>query len=384
LKSKEDLQVVKKGMVIYMKLIHHYILNKASGIKHRRNNLFRLIHYILNIIIVCLISFSGCTILNSDKTVDTKNPSYISKSGFLLNTQITIQIYDKQEEELLSDCFDLIAKYEAIYSRTDEESELYALNHGTAPHNGLTYQISKEMADLITYGLYYSTLSKGAFDITIAPITSLWNFTQFTPVIPSEDEIREALTHVNYKNLQVNGNQLTYASEGIQMDFGAIAKGYIADQVKKYLIKQGVKSALINLGGNLVCVGSKPDKSPFKVGIQKPFSDRNETIATIDIIDLSVVSSGIYERFFTLDDIIYHHILNPDNGFPYENELVSITIISKTSVEGDGLSTSCFALGLKKGMELINGLKDTYAVFITKDYQVHYSKNFLEVFSVTE
>jgi thiamine biosynthesis lipoprotein len=316
--------------------------------------------------------------------VDTTNPAYISKSGFLLNTQITIQIYDKKEEKILSGCFDLIAKYEVIYNRTDEDSELYALNHRTAPHNGLTYQISEEMADLITFGLYYCTLSKGAFDITIAPITSLWNFTQFTPVIPSEDEIREALTHVNYKNLQVNGNQLTYANEGIQMDFGAIAKGYIADQVKKYLIKQGVKSALINLGGNLVCVGSKPDGSPFKVGIQKPFSDRNETIATIDITDLSVVSSGIYERFFTIDDVIYHHILNPDTGFPYENELISITIISKASVDGDGLSTTCFALGLKKGMELINRLTDTYAVFITKDYQVHYSKDFLEVFSVTE
>jgi thiamine biosynthesis lipoprotein len=176
--------------------------------------------------------------------------------------------------------------------------------------------------------------------------------------------------------VQLSGREITYAKEGIGIDLGAIAKGYIADRVKEYLIKNGVKSALINLGGNLLCIGSKPDNIPFQIGIQKPYADRNETIATMEISDLSVVSSGVYERFFELDGKFYHHILNPKTGYPYDNGLISVTIISEKSVDGDGLSTSCFALGLDKGLQLIDRLPNTYAVFITKDYKLHYSSDF--------
>ena len=318
---------------------------------------------------------TGCS-SNSNGTNSTGKTPFITKSSFLLNTVIKIDIYDKQDEKILDDCFDLIANYETIFSRTSETSELYAINHNTAPHNGLTYTISDEMSDIMKYGLYYSELSGGAFDISVAPITTLWDFLSETPVVPSEEALGSALPFVNYKFITLNNNEMTFSKLGVGIDLGGIAKGYIADRVKDLLISEGVNSAIINLGGNVLCVGTKPDGTPFKIGIQKPFADRNETIAAMEINGLSVVSSGVYERFFKINDVLYHHILNPKTGYPYDNNLVSVTIISPASVDGDGLSTSCFALGLDKGLELIGSLKDTYAIFITKDYEIYYSKGF--------
>ncbi len=201
--------------------------------------------------------------------------------------------------------------------------------------------------------------------------------------VPSDEDIQTALSLINYENIKVDGNKLTFAKEGMGLDLGAIAKGYIADKMKEFLVSKGVKSATINLGGNVLCIGKKPDNTPFRIGIQKPFADRSETITVLDIEDKSVVSSGIYERYFEKDGTFYHHILNPDTGYPYNNHLVSVTIISDQSVDGDGLSTSCFALGLEKGLELINSLPDVHAVFITDDYQLYYSDNFQKELKIT-
>lgn len=309
----------------------------------------------------------------------SQSQDYLSKSDFLLNTVVSISLYDKQEEALIDGSFDLIEKYEAIFSRTMETSELYKLNHGTAPRvagKPLTFSLSLELSDILRYALTYSKLSDGSFDLTIAPVTSLWDFHALEPALPEESNLKQALALVNYKNIQLSENEISFAKEGIEIDFGAIAKGYIADRVKEYLMNNGVKSAIINLGGNLLCIGNKPDQTPFLIGIQKPYADRNETIATMEISDRSVVSSGVYERFFKLDGRLYHHIMNPKTGYPYDNGLISVTIISPKSVDGDGLSTSCFALGLEKGMQLVESLPDTYAVFITEDYELHYTSGF--------
>ena len=184
------------------------------------------------------------------------------------------------------------------------------------------------------------------------------------------------------KVCQVDGCTVTLTDPEAAIDLGGIAKGYIADRIKDYLVSQGVKSAIIDLGGNILCVGKRPDGEPFRIGIQRPFADRSETAAIVEIDGKSVVSSGIYERYFEKDGVLYHHILNPDTGYPYDNGLVSVTIISDESVDGDGLSTSCFALGLEKGMELIDSLPDVYAVFITEDGQLHFSEGFEDAFTV--
>ena len=163
------------------------------------------------------------------------------------------------------------------------------------------------------------------------------------------------------------------------IELGAIAKGFIADKLKEHLKENGVTSGTVNLGGNVLCIGKKTDGSPFRIGIQHPFENRNEVITAIKAEDISVVSSGVYERYFMQDGKMYHHILDPSTGYPYNNGLVAITVISGKSVDGDALSTTCFAMGLEKGMEFANSLDSVYALFITEEGKLHDSEGFKEM-----
>ena len=290
----------------------------------------------------------------------------------MLNTFVTVTLYDTDDQEILDGCFDLCAEYENLLSRTKETSEIYRLNHRAEGERSL--QVSEKTAQVIAKGLEYSRLSDGAFDITIEPLSSLWDFTAENPQVPPEEAIREARERVNYRNVSVEGNVVTFADDVTTIDLGAIAKGFIADEIKAYLIEEGVRSAIINLGGNVLCVGARPDETPFRIGIQRPFAERNEVAGALDIEDMSVVSSGVYERHFIQDGVNYHHLLNPRTGYPYENGLVQVTIISRDSVDGDGLSTTCFALGIEEGSELLESLEDTYGIFMTEDGETYYTE----------
>ena len=309
-----------------------------------------------------------------------RNIEPISKSGFMLNTFVTVTIYDKDDPKILEGCLELCRSYENIFSKTLKGSEVYKLNHRSSDQQTVT--VSDDVKALISEAQIYSERSNGGFDVTIEPLSSLWNFTAESPVIPSENDIKEAVLKVNYKNLKLEGNDLTFLSPDTTIDFGGVAKGYIADRLKDYLLEQGVKSAIINLGGNVLCVGEKPDGTPFKIGLQKPFADRSETIETLNIKDMSVVSSGVYERHFIKDGVNYHHLLNPRDGYPFQNGLISVTILSDISADGDGMTTACFSLGLDEGLKLVNSLDGIYGIFITDDYEVYYSdgaEKFLEV-----
>ena len=341
-------------------------------------------------LILCSAVLSGCsaqTKSGENTAADSREP--ISATEIKLNTVVTVTIYDSQDSDLLTKCMNLCDKYEKVFSRTSADSELYKLNHRKlTPVEGTedTYQVSDDLAELISEGLDYSELSKGAFDIAIEPLTSLWDFTAEDPQVPEDSLIQAALPKCDYHNISVDKdkNEITLKTDDTTIELGAIAKGYIADRLKDYLISQNVKSAIINLGGNVLCIGGKPDNSAFKIGIQKPFADRSETIAVMDIRDKSVVSSGIYERCFEQDGILYHHLLNPKTGYPYDNGLIAVTIISDKSVDGDALSTTCFALGLEDGMKLAESLDDVQAFFVTSDYEIHYTKDFRKKIKVTE
>lgn len=334
-------------------------------------------------------AFSGCSLkANTAENSDAGSQEPVSATAIKLNTAVTVTIYDSQDRELLTECMNLCDKYEKIFSRTASDSELYQLNHRElTPVAGTedTFQVSNPLAELIRKGLYYSELSEGAFDIAIEPLTSLWDFTAEDPQVPEDRLIQKALTKCDYHNVSVSdNNEVILKTEDTAIELGAIAKGYIADRLKDYLISQGVKSAIINLGGNVLCIGGKPDDSSFKIGIQKPFADRSETIAVMDIKDKSVVSSGVYERCFEQDGTLYHHLLNPRTGYPYDNGLIAVTIISDESVDGDALSTTCFALGLEDGMKLAESLDNVQAFFVTSDYEIHYTKDFQKKITVTE
>ena len=186
--------------------------------------------------------------------------------------------------------------------------------------------------------------------------------------------IQQHLHDVSYKNIILENHKIRFLNTETMIDLGAIAKGYIADQIKNYLLKENVKSALINLGGNILCVGKKQER-PFIIGVTNP-QQTSDSLFSLKINDLSVVTSGTYQRFFEIDSKRYHHILNPKTGYSYENGLSSVTIISKKSIQGDALSTVCFSLGKEKGLELLNSLEGVSGCFIDENNQVSYSKAF--------
>ena len=302
----------------------------------------------------------------------------VSKSSFKLDTIVTITFYDGSDISLIDECFKLCDYYEGMFSRTIPTSEVSKLN------SAKTITASEEMLELLTLSLKYCELSKGIFDISIAPVSSLWDFSAASPSLPGNNMLEEAVSHVNYKNIIISDNTVTLADADMAIDLGASAKGFIADRIKSFLVENGVTSAIINLGGNVLLIGGKPDGNPFNIGIQKPFYSYSETAAIMQLTDVSVVSSGIYERCFTINNTLYHHLLDTKTGYPASNGLTSVTIISDSSAEGDLLSTTAFLMGLEDGMALIDSLENIYAVFITEDGTLHYSEGLLDKINVTD
>ena len=307
--------------------------------------------------------------------------SPISKTGLYFDTVITITIYDKEKEACLDECMRLAQKYENIFSPTLKGSDIWNINHS----NGQPVPVSDETIYLIETALSYCELTDGAIDLTINTVSELWDFhgTKTTSStnspkdsisrVPEKASIAEALSHVDYHNLIIEGNTVTLTDPNASISLGFIAKGYIADKMKEYLVSQKVESAIINLGGNLLAVGSKPDNSPFQFGIQKPFDEQGALITKVSVSDISAVSSGVYERYFYENDVLYPHILNPKSGYPVQSELLGVTILSDSSTTGDALSTTCLVLGLEDGMLLIESLDGIEAIFITDDYSLHYT-----------
>lgn len=287
--------------------------------------------------------------------------------GFALDTIITVTAYGDAEPDVLQGCLELCRDYELIFSRTNENSELYRLN---AAGGGT---VSEPMREVLEAALACCARTGGRFDITLGGVSALYGFSSEHPSAPSAAELAEAMTHVGYEKLTLEGNELTVADPDTVIDLGAIAKGYIADRMKDYLLENGVEHALLSLGGNIVCVGGKPDGSSFRVGVQYPEAGSRETVAVLALTEGSVVTSGVYERAFTQDGVTYHHLLDPATGRPIENGLLSVTIIADQSMDADALSTAVFALGLEEGMALLDSLDGVYGILVTEDLALHCS-----------
>lgn len=296
----------------------------------------------------------------------------LTYTGTALDTVISIQIYDSSDEELIEQCKKICETYEAKLSRTIETSEITQINNAS----GAPVEVSPETIRVIEKGIYYGDLSNGAFDITIGSVTSLWDFKSEEPLPPSPEAIAEALNHVNYNAIVIQDNTVRLMDPYAKIDLGAIAKGFIADQIKNYLEEEGVKHALINLGGNVLAIGNKLDGSEFNIGIQTPFDMEAGPISSVKIDDKSIVTSGTYQRYFEYENTLYHHIIDPTTGYPCNNGLRSVTIITDSSLTADALSTTCFVLGPTEGMKLINQLENVDALFIDDNNTISYSRNF--------
>ncbi len=328
------------------------------------------------LVFVLACSLAGCS---SSYRQSDENGDYLNGTATYFDTYVNISMYEGGSDTLMDAVFNICRECNERLSRTSSDSEIYKLNDDSVSGEGplKDHKVSVETAELIAKGLEYGELSDGAFDISIGAVSKLWDFKANEPALPDASLLAQKLELVDFKSVSVDGTKVSLGKKGMELDLGGIAKGYVADRIRDYLVSNGVTSALISLGGNILCVGSKRGV-PFKIGIQKPFAEYSETVAVMEIEDKSVVSSGVYERSFEKDGVLYHHILDPKTGYPTDNGVIAVTVVGESSAECDALSTALSVKGLDEGMKLIDSIDGYFAVFITDDYELHYSKGFAE------
>jgi len=296
-----------------------------------------------------------------------------TKDYFALDTYISIRINAPEKQSgyisaILEECEHTTRTLEAMLSHTVEDSDISKINRIAG--SGAFTAINKETAEIISIAKEINTLSGGAFDITVAPLVDLWDIKSENPTVPDFSAISAAtaLADSNSVTLDTQNSLCRLEKSGQKILLGAIAKGYIADRLTDIILGAGIESAIINLGGNTVAIGNKPDGSDWTVGIQHP-DKNNKLLGRLSVSDKSVVTSGDYERYFIKDNKRYHHIINPHTGYPAESGLRSVTIVSDYSTIADALSTACFILGKDKSRPLLEQYNCS-AIFCDTDMNI--------------
>jgi thiamine biosynthesis lipoprotein len=314
-------------------------------------------------ILLFLVLFTSCS-----KSEDQPQ----SQSFIMLGTVCRITIYDKPTEEAFSAAFSRIREIEQKMSLHSETSEIAKINAASGRE---AVQVSEETFRVIDKALQIAHLSEGAFDITIGPLVKAWGIGGDDARRPSDEELALLLPLIDYTMVELDHQARTVylPKTGMALDLGGIAKGYAADEAARVLRSFGIERGIINLGGNVLTMGTKQDGSLWRIGIQDPESSRGEYAMIVQLDDTSLVTSGPYERFLLLDGEFYHHILDTKTGLPIDSDFTSVSIITKNSMLADALSTSVYALGLDKGMKLLNELDEVEGLFFTEAKQVLFS-----------
>lgn len=297
-------------------------------------------------------------------------------SFFALGTANSIKVFQEDKERTTRLAIERVNEIEKQMSAFLPDSDLSKIRDEA----GESFQkIHGDTFRLIQKAVEFGNLTQGAFDITINPLVQLWGINKKGNFVPSEAEIQKALTLVDYRSVQMNDGAQSCRLEkkGQSIDLGGIAKGYAADEVRRILTENGVRSALINLGGNVTVVGRHPDKTPWRIGIQNPLAPRGEFAAYLYVADRTVVTSGCNERFFIKDGTRYHHILDPRTGWPARNSILSVTAVCGCSADADALTTAFFVLGPMKSFPLIRKFH-AEAVFIMEDLSVAFTRGLKE------
>lgn len=308
----------------------------------------------------CTLSLAGLSGCADKSAASSDGPA--EATDFVFDTVIQIKGYCSQD--LVDSAKDRCEYFDSIFSRTREGSDIWNINHA----GGAPTTVAPETADIIAKALPYCELSGGLFDITIGAASSLWNFDD--GVVADPDELAEAIKHIDYRGVSVDGDTVTLADPQAMLDLGGIAKGYIADDIASLLTEGGCESAFINLGGNVYALGHKPDGNEWNVGIQDPNEAEGVVIASTYAASQSVVTSGLYEREFTVDGVTYYHILDPKTGYPVVTDLESSSIVSDKSIDGDAYSTILFLNGKDKALQIVEDTPQIEAILIDDSGQV--------------
>ncbi|WP_262315688.1 FAD:protein FMN transferase [Lacticaseibacillus parakribbianus] len=302
---------------------------------------------------------------------------------FLMGTVVTLRIYDQGKSKVMTKAFDRIEALADAITVNQKGSQVDAIN---AAAGEKAVKVDPDVFNLVKYAKNWSEKSNGSFDLAIGPITSLWHIGFNDARKPAQSEIDAVLPLVHYQDVELNAAKRTVylKKKGMKIDLGGIAKGYITDLATATMKANGVTTAILDLGGNIYVLGHSP-KAPGKdwtIGIQDPKKTRGTSIGTLPASNQTIVTSGIYERYLKVDGKIYMHLMNPKTGYPFDNNLMGVSIITKKSVNGDALSTATFDKGLRGGLAFIEKQKDAEAIFITKDKKVYISSGLKNKFKL--
>ena len=326
--------------------------------------------YIL-VIIICIL-FCGCQIKNDMAEIQM----------FAMDTFIDLKAQGENGEKALLEAEKEINRLEKLFSPTIEQSEIFVINQYAAKQ---TVTVSKDTFDLIEKAKEYCNITEGAFDITIAPVVKAWGFTEEVKRVPSDEEIQQKLQLVDNNKLHIDKQNSTVylENENMSIDLGGIAKGYASNKVNEILKKNGVSSAVISLGGNVSVTGKRPDGTKWRIAVQDPMNSEGY-VGILNVEDTSVITSGVYQRFFEQNGKKYHHIIDTKTGKPTQNGLLSVTIVCDNGAMADALSTSVMVAGLQKGSELWRKLDNFGMIVITDSNEMYISEDIEDIFEVSD
>lgn len=288
-------------------------------------------------------------------------------SAVMMGSPILLKLF-KHDEPLARQVFRLIKQQENLFTVNRPHSEVMAINHAAGRH---AVAVSPPVYELIKRAHEVSQRPGSAFNFAIGPLVKRWKIGFQGNSVPPENELQAllALTRPDAVTLDDDSSSVFLHQAGMEIDLGAIAKGYIADVVRDYLRQQRVDYGLINLGGNVQTLGHETERC-WGIGLKQPFTNPDALIGVINVINRSVVTSGVYERYFELDGRRYHHILDPRSGYPLDNELLSVTVISRDSIDGDIWTTLLYGMGLENSLIYLADIPQIEAIFVTRDGRV--------------
>ncbi len=292
----------------------------------------------------------------------------ITETELLLGTTISVTVYEPASDAV-AEVFARVREIEEKMSTSEDDYDTTELLQVNRMADEAPVAVSDDTFFVIEAAKDYSESSFGAFDLSIWPLVRLWGFGTADAAIPQERRIEETRALVDHRKVHLDPEtrSISFEEEGMGIDVGGIAKGYAADEARRILREHGVRQALLDFGGNILTIGEKPDGSLWRIGIQNPDSRRGQFLGVVETGPGAVVTSGDYERFFEVDGVRYHHIIDPETGYPTRNGLRSVTILAEDSIDADALSTAVFVLGVEEGTRLIETLPTVEAAFVTED-----------------
>lgn len=330
----------------------------------------------------CILCLGIASVLTACAGIPGRMEAY-SGSFFAMDTYMTFTVYDdsaRDAQTALEQAEERIHELEGMWSVTDESSDIYAVNHG----GGQPVKVQKDTEGLLSFALEMAEETGGALEPTLYPVLTAWGFTTGENQIPPAERIESLRQSVGYDRVVLTGDTVTL-EEDMMLDPGAIGKGYAGDEAGQLLRQSGIISALLDIGGNIQAIGSKPDGSDWRLGIRSPFGEENEVLGVLRISDCAVVTSGNYERYFIGDDgVRYGHIIDPETGYPVDNGLASVTVIAKEGKLCDALSTALFVMGVERAVSYWESRQDFDMLLVTEDGEIYMTEEIKRKFDLRD